>query len=254
MTLDEKKLEETWIAYKRDGSDHTRNMLVEHYLPVVRFTSERLKAKLPSYVDVNDLYNIGVIGLMDALTKFDLDRGIKFETYSSLRIRGEIIDSIRRMDWVPRNLRNKSSNLEKAYQVLEHELGRMPANHELAEHLGMSDEELDELQREVNIKQLLSLDGKWTIDKDGEMNRIEIAENMDKTDPGIDLNRSELREQIIKDLSEQEQMILIMYYYDELTMKEIGEVLGVTESRICQVHSQLISRLRHKLKPWSDEF
>lgn len=251
--LTAEEVDKIWRHYKETDNVDSRNKLVEHYLPSVRYTSERLKAKLPSYIDINDLYNIGVLGLIDAVDKFDIERGVKFETYCGLRIRGEIIDSIRRMDWVPRNLRSKTTGVERAHSELEKELGRPPGNHELAEKLGLSEEELEDVLREVNVRQMLSLDGKWTIDKDGEMTRLEIAESMDKTDPSIALNRQELRESIISGLNEQEQMILIMYYYDELTMKEIGEVLSVTESRICQVHSQLITRLRSKLGPWHGE-
>lgn len=237
-----------WEQFKSSRDEKLRNKLIERYLPLVRYVAERLMAKLPQNVDLDDLQSAGIFGLVEAIGRFDLSRGVKFETYCTNRIRGAILDELRSMDWVPRLVRARSHQVEKAYAKLEVELGRRPSDVELAKAMGKTVEELDELLNEVNTVSVIPM-GRKDLDKDdgqtGE--RLEVSEDKKEPDPVTEIQKRELIEYITKGLSKKERLILILYYYEELTMKEIGATLDLSESRVCQIHSKLMTRLKAQL-------
>ena len=235
--------------YAKRRDDETRNTLVEKYLPLVRYQAERLKAKFPNCVDLNDLLSAGVLGLMDAIEKFDLDRGVKFQTFCMLRIRGAIFDELRAVDWVPRLVRARSAQLARARQNLEGELARAPTDAEIAEGMNLSLAEYRELVRENEIHALIPIEGA-TDEGEGERGGLclEMMEDKRQLTPAGLLERREIREHAVRGLSEKEKLVIVMYYYDEFTMKEIGAVLGLSESRVCQIHAQALKVLRERFE------
>lgn len=237
-----------WEQFKSSQDENLRNKLIERYLPLVRYVAERLMAKLPQNVDLEDLQSAGVFGLVEAIGRFDLSRGVKFETYCTNRIRGAILDELRSMDWVPRLVRARSHQVEKAYAKLEVELGRKPSDVELARAMGKSVEELDELLNEVNTVNVIPM-GRKDLDNDENQTgeRLDVSEDKKEADPVTEIQKRELIEYITKGLSKKERLILILYYYEELTMKEIGATLDLSESRVCQIHSKLMTRLKAQL-------
>jgi RNA polymerase sigma factor for flagellar operon FliA len=202
---------------------------------------------LPSEVDVDDLVSAGIFGLIDAIEAFDLERGVKFETYCSPRIRGAILDELRTMDWVPRLVRSRAHKLENATKSLKAELGRVPSEEEVAKRLAVGPEELERLMRDATAVSLVSLSRKFI---DGESNRemqeMDVLEDRQSRDPVEDLTRSELRSVVMEQLSPVERLILTLYYFEEMTMKEIGSTLDLSESRVSQMHSSILARLRQQ--------
>jgi RNA polymerase sigma factor for flagellar operon FliA len=235
-----------WRRFKAEGTTELRNKLTELYLPIVKYSAERLRLRLPDSVDVNDLISAGMFGLMDAIEKFDLGRNIKFETYCSLRIRGAIIDELRHCDWIPRSVRTKSNQINNAMNYLKNELGREPSDEELAIHLEISQEELQLLYKEANTSALLSFDQATSSDNQ-DSHMADFIKSKKNNDPSEILAKRELKELLIKDLLDSEKQIIVMYYFDELTMQEIGKVLDVTESRVSQIHAKLLVKLRSRL-------
>jgi len=248
-TLAPEEIEQLWREYKRDPSNiELRNKLIEIYMPLVRYNGERIWARLPEGVDLEDLISAGVFGLINAIEAFDLDRGVKFETYCVPRIRGAMLDELRTMDWVPRLVRSKASKLNEAVQTLEAKLGRPPTQQELAEHFGISLEELDKLMSEANTVNLISLNKKWyETDSYKDVREIDILEDKKGEDPTKRLEQADLMRLITKGLSRNERLIIILYYYEELTMKEIGATLDLSESRVSQMHSAIVQRLQEQL-------
>ncbi|HID24349.1 MAG TPA: FliA/WhiG family RNA polymerase sigma factor, partial [Planctomycetaceae bacterium] len=242
--------------YKKDQSNRElRNKLIEHYLPLVRYNAERVWAKLPEGVDLNDLISAGVFGLIDAIEAFDLERGVKFETYCVPRIRGAMLDELRTMDWVPRLVRSKASKLEAARKQVEAQLGRPPTDAELAQAMEMSLEEFEKLKNEANAVNLISLNKKWyETDSYKDIREIDILEDAKGEDPTRGLQKRDLMKLVTKGLNRNERLILILYYYEELTMKEIGQTLGLSESRVSQMHSSIVNRLKEQLKQRRPEF
>lgn len=253
------ELRDIWGQFKAMQADDPsrltlRNRLIENYLHIVRYTAERLKSKLPNSVDVNDLYNDGVLGMMDAIHGFDLARGIKFETYCATRVRGAIIDGLRKSDWVPRLVRQRAGILEGAYRKLESELGRMPTEAELAEELGMTEEEFDNLVKEASAASLISLSRKMSEDAENkEIRKIDVIEDKRQVDPVELLHKQELMDYVTKNLSRKERLVVLLYYYEELTMKEIGLTLDLSESRVCQLHSRVLMKLKSQLSKRSTD-
>jgi RNA polymerase sigma factor for flagellar operon FliA len=247
--LPKKELDKLWKEYKQNETEELRNRIMEQYLHVVKYVAERLSHKLPQNVDVDDLTSAGIFGLMDAITKFDMDRGVKFETYCSNRIRGAILDYLRSMDWVPRLVRHRANKMERSYLEMERRLGRAPTDVEMAQHLGMSIEDYDDRIQEVTAATMVSLSRNW---QDGEEGRnstgVEILEDKKVDDPTRELLQKELVDFVTRQLSKKERLILLLYYYEELTLKEIGQTLELSESRVCQLHSKLLMRLRGQLK------
>jgi RNA polymerase sigma factor for flagellar operon FliA len=238
-----------WVTYKRTRDENLRNILIERYMPLVRNISERLLATLPKSIELDDLTSAGVFGLIDAIDGFDIDRGIKFKTYCTTRIRGSILDELRSQDWVPRLVRLKAHRLEKAYKTLEGRLGRKPTDFEMAKKLDLSLREYGNMVEDATAVNVFSLNEKWEEDgDDNAVNKVDILEDKKSEDPIHALNQKDVLEFVTRSLSEKERLILVMYYYEGLTMKEIGEILDLTESRICQIHSSVMERLKNQLK------
>jgi RNA polymerase sigma factor for flagellar operon FliA len=247
---------EIWKSYKQDQSNQElRNILIERYLPLVRYNAERVWAKLPEGVDLNDLISAGVFGLMDAIDAFDLGRGVKFETYCVPRIRGAMLDELRTMDWVPRLVRSKASKLESARKEAEAEFGRPPSDTEMAHRLHIPLPEYEKLKSEASAVNLVSLNKKWyETDSYKDVREVDILEDSKGEDPTRGIQKRDLMKLVTKGLNRNERLIIILYYYEELTMKEIGNTLGLSESRVSQMHSSIVARLKDQLKRRRPEF
>jgi RNA polymerase sigma factor for flagellar operon FliA len=247
---------ELWKTYKKDQSDQElRNILIERFLPLVRYNAERVWAKLPEGVDLNDLISAGVFGLMDAIDAFDLGRGVKFETYCVPRIRGAMLDELRTMDWVPRLVRSKASKLESARKEAEAEFGRPPSDTEMANRLRLPLPEYERLKCEASAVNLVSLNKKWyETDSYKDVREVDILEDSKGEDPTRGIQKRDLMKLVTKGLNRNERLIIILYYYEELTMKEIGNTLGLSESRVSQMHSSIVARLKDQLRRRRPEF
>ena len=245
-----------WVAFKADPDNRDlRNTLVERYLPLVRYNAEKVWQKLPDGVDIADLMSSGVFGLMDALQAFDLSRGVKFETYCVPRIRGAMLDELRSMDWVPRLVRSKATKLENARKAAEAETGRPPTDGEVAEKMELPMPEFNKLKREADAVNLVSLNKKWyETDGSRDVREIDVLEDGKSDDPTGGIQKRDVMKLVTKGLNRNERLIVILYYYEELTMKEIGGTLGLSESRVSQMHSSIVARLKDQLKPRRPEF
>jgi len=250
------EIQQLWSKFKLDQSDQEiRNRLIENYFPLVRYNAERVWAKLPEGVDINDLISAGVFGLMDAIEAFDLSRGVKFETYCVPRIRGAMLDELRTMDWVPRLVRSKASKLGAAKKSLEAELGRPPLDGELARKLELSLDEFHKMRSDASAVSLVSLNKKWyETDSYKDVREIDILEDIKGEDPTGGIQKRDIMRLVTKGLNRNERLIVILYYYEELTMKEIGQTLGLSESRVSQMHSSIVSRLKEQLRRRRPEF
>jgi RNA polymerase sigma factor for flagellar operon FliA len=242
------QVQQWWDEYHKSQSQQSRNQLLEHYLPIVRYTAERLYAKLPDEVDLDDLISSGTFGLLDALKAFDPERGVKFETYCSPRIRGAILDELRSMDWVPRLVRSRAHKLTQATQVLEAQLGRKPDNKELAKQMRVSMKEFRKMKRDSQAVGLVSLSRKWfETDSHKDVREIDVLEDRRSENPFRSAQRNDVKDLVTRGLSRAERLIVILYYFEEMTMKEIGETLDLSESRVSQMHSAILQRLRNQL-------
>ncbi|QDU55335.1 FliA/WhiG family RNA polymerase sigma factor [Aeoliella mucimassa] len=255
-TASKEEITELWIQFKADPTNKMlRNRLVEQYLPLVKYNGERIWSRLPDGVELDDLISAGVFGLMDAINAFDMDRGVKFETYCVPRIRGAMLDELRTMDWVPRLVRSKASKLNEAVKQLETRLGRQPNENELAEQMGISVKELEKLITDANAVNLVSLNKKWyETDSYKDVREIDILEDKKGEDPTKRIQKSDLMRLVTKGLNRNERLIIILYYYEELTMKEIGATLDLSESRVSQMHSAIVNRLQGQLGRRRPEF
>jgi RNA polymerase sigma factor for flagellar operon FliA len=252
MELDDpREIERLWQELKATGSTAIRDQLIVHYSPLVKYVAGRVAVGLPQNVDQGDLVSYGIFGLIDAIEKFDLERGFKFETYAISRIKGAIIDELRSIDWVPRSVRSKARSLEKAYGKLEGELHRTPTDAELADELGMTDNQLQSTFSQISFIGLVALDEMLGGERTGGDSMTlgdTIADTRDG--PMAAYEVEEMRQilaQAINDMPEREKIVLTLYYYEGLTLAEIGEVLGVTESRVCQIHTKSVIHLRAKI-------
>ncbi len=255
-TVAPQEVEQLWIEYKQDPSrKELRNRLVEIYLPLVRYNGERIWSRLPEGVELDDLISAGVFGLMDAIEAFDLSRGVKFETYCVPRIRGAMLDELRTMDWVPRLVRSKASKLNEAVKTLEARLGHQPTENELAQELGITVDELEKMMLDANAVNLISLNKKWyETDSYKDVREIDILEDKKGEDPTRRLQKGDLMRLVTRGLNRNERLIIILYYYEELTMKEIGATLDLSESRVSQMHSSIVQRLQNQLRQRRPEF
>jgi RNA polymerase sigma factor for flagellar operon FliA len=241
-----------WATYKETDDQDAREKLILNYSPLVKYVAGRLSANLPPTVENADLISYGFFGLIDAIEKFDLERGIKFETYAIARIKGAIIDELRALDWVPRSVRAHAREIEKAYIALETELRRVPTDAEVAKQMGISDMELQDIYTKLSYTSVVSFEELWTSsgDRDEKTSLIGTIQDETAEDPVTTFEATEVKEILagaIERLPEREKIVIALYYYEGLTLKEIGEVLGVTESRVSQLHTKAVLRLRARL-------
>lgn len=246
MNLQDEK--ELWIRYKEHSDQAARETLILHHMRVVKYVAGRMAIHVPSSVEMNDLVGWGIMGLMDAIEKFDHTQDIKFPTYASIRIRGAIIDQIRSLDWAPRSLRTMARKIGAAKEKIRHEKGGEASFSEIAELLETSEEQVEDTVQQLQTAQILSLDDYLPSEEDGhETRKRSIVINAEAPHPGHMAEQSERQERLVQailQLPDQQQKVLNLYYYEELTLKEIGAVLDVSESRICQIHGAAMKRLR----------
>ncbi len=256
-TKPEKKLniDKVWELFHENRQDCYRNLLMEHYRDLVKYAAERLHSKLPDKVELDDLVSAGIFGLMDAIDAYDPARGVKFETYCAPRIKGSILDELRSMDWVPRLVRARAHQLARATHTLEMHLGRKPDENELAEELNMDMDEFIRLQRDANAASLVSLSTKCG-DGDGEKDvyEIDVIKDNRSEDPLLEAQKRDLKSLLTKGLTRAERLIIVLYYYEEMTMKEIGATLDLSESRVSQMHSSIVARLKAQMNTRKKEF
>jgi RNA polymerase sigma factor for flagellar operon FliA len=239
-----------WRQFRATNDQHVRDRLILTYAPLVKFVAGRVGSGLPSHVDDEDLMSYGLLGLIRAIERYDPGREVKFETYAIPRIRGAIIDELRAMDWVPRSVRGRAREIERAIGELEGRLGRAPTDEEIAQRLGLTQEELDESLGEISRTSVVALDELWSVSGGDQVSLIDTLEDTTGPSPQSALAQTELKEAIgeaLARLPEREKLVVTLYYYEELTLREIGEVLGVTESRISQLHTKAILRLKASL-------
>jgi len=241
-----------WRKYRANRDRQLRDRLILTYAPLVKFVAGRLGSGLPAHVDEGDLVSYGLLGLIGAIERYDPDRDVKFETYAIARIKGSIIDELRAMDWVPRSVRARARDIERAIGELEAQSGRAPSEEEIAAKLGVSQDELGENLLEISRSSIAALDELWTISSGGgdQVALIDTIEDTQGPEPQAALAQTEMREALgeaIARLPEREKLVVTLYYYEELTLREIGEVLGVTESRVSQLHTKAILRLKARL-------
>lgn len=245
------EVERLWRAFKERGDRKAREQLILKYLPLVKYIAGRVAIGLPPHVDVDDLYSYGIFGLLAAVDRFDHTRGIKFETYAITRIKGAILDGLRAMDWVPSSVRQRARELEETYWRLESRLGRPAADEEVAAAMGLSLDDFHALLQEVNRVQLLSLDELWAGDgEEGDFSLKDMVGDEKAEDPFATAALAEVRRTLaeaIAALPEKEQLVVSLYYYEGLTAKEIGQVLGLSISRVSQLHARALLRLRGRL-------
>ena len=248
----EAALRELWQAYKKSGESALRERLILHYSPLVKYVAGRVGVGLPPNIEQADLVSYGIFGLIDAIDKFDLERAIKFETYAISRIRGAIIDELRAIDWIPRSVRFKAREVEKAYAKLEGDLHRTPSEAEVAAEMGIALEDLHQIFSQVSFVNVVALDELLSVggEKGDKLSLVDTLEDTKAEDPVLAFESEEtkfLLAKAINMLPEREKIVVTLYYYEGLTLAEIGQVLGVTESRICQMHTKAVLQLRGKL-------
>jgi RNA polymerase sigma factor for flagellar operon FliA len=248
-------IDEVWEQFFQRHDEQSRNLLMEHYRSLVKYCAERLHSKLPDKVELDDLISAGTFGLMDAIDAFDKSRGVKFETYCSPRIRGSILDELRSMDWVPRLVRARAHQLSRATHSLETHLGRKPTDKELAEELQMNMDEFTRLQKDANAVSLVSLTTNYSDDDgDKDVREIDIIKDQRSSNPVVEAQKRDLKGLLTKGLTRAERLIIVLYYYEEMTMKEIGATLDLSESRVSQMHSSIIARLKAQMNTRKKEF
>ncbi len=249
------EIDRVWEHFHKSHEEKYRNTLMEHYRYLVRYTAERLHTKLPGKVELDDLISAGTFGLMDAIDAFDPGRCVKFETYCSPRIRGSILDELRSMDWVPRLVRARAHQLSRAKQSLEAHLGRKPRKEELAEEMNMNMDDFERLQQDADAIGIVSLDSQYGDDEgEKDIREIDIIKDRKSEDPPIEAQKRDLKDLLTKGLTRAERLIVVLYYYEEMTMKEIGATLDLSESRVSQMHSSILARLKAQLNTRKREF
>ena len=243
--------DELWSHYKRTREPAVRDAFIRQYAPLVKYVAGKVAASMPNSVEFDDLVGFGVFGLLDAIEKFDPEKNVKFKTYAVTRIRGAIFDELRSIDWVPRSVRQKTKEIEEAIVGLEATLGRPATDSEIAGSLGLSEDELLKTMLKISGTSVLSLNDVWYSGDDSD--KISIGDSIESPssfNPDASVEREEIKRvivQAISELPEKEKKVLVLYYYEDLTLKEIGQVLEVTESRVSQLHTKAILRLRAKL-------
>jgi RNA polymerase sigma factor for flagellar operon FliA len=249
--LEQKTEEELWFVYRQNKDPKIRELFIRQYAPLVKYVAGKVAVGMPHSVEFDDLVGFGVFGLLDAIEKFDPDKNVKFKTYAVTRIRGAIFDELRSIDWVPRSVRQKTREVEEAIGSLEAQLGRTATDQEIADSMGMSESEFIKTMMKISGTSILSLNDVWF--SGDENDKVSIGEGIESPislNPDVIVEKDEIRRVIveaIEDLPDKEKKILVLYYYEDLTLKEIGKVLDVTESRVSQLHTKAILRLRAKL-------
>jgi RNA polymerase sigma factor FliA len=245
------ELRELWRRYKTEADDGARERLVVAYSPLVKFIAGRMASGLPAHVDEADLISYGLFGLIGAIERYDLEREIKFETFAVARIKGAIIDELRSLDWVPRSVRARARDVEKANAALEAKLQRAPTDEEMAEKLDMSVDEFNQTLLDIANSSVLALDDLWSFaDPDGSGGQVSILDTIqdpNAINPESEADSSEIKDRLtdaLEALPQRERLVIALYYYESLTLREIGEVLGVTESRVSQLHTKAVLALR----------
>jgi RNA polymerase sigma factor for flagellar operon FliA len=246
------ELKDLWRRYKRDGDEHARERLVVAYSPLVKYVSGRMASGLPAHVEEADLISYGLGGLISAIERFELEREIKFETYAITRIKGAIIDELRSLDWVPRSVRARARAIERANAKLEHKLQRAPTDDEMARELEMTVGDFQDALLQISNSTIAALDELWTVsDASGDqVSLLDTLQDPGAPDPAQVMDATDLKDRIadaIARLPEREKLVVALYYYENLTLREIGEVLGVTESRVSQLHTKAVLRLRGRM-------
>ena len=243
--------QQLWLDFRRTGDQKIRDRLILTYAPLVKYVAGRLGSGLPAHVEEGDLISYGLLGLISAIERYDPDRDIKFETYAIVRIKGAIIDELRALDWVPRSVRSRAREIERAIAELESKLGRAPTDDEIAGKIGISEDELEESLADISRSSIAALDELWSVSGEGDqVSLLDTIEDTDAPSPAEALDETDVRETLadaIARLPEREKLVITLYYYEELTLREIGEVLGVTESRVSQLHTKAVLRLRSRL-------
>jgi RNA polymerase sigma factor for flagellar operon FliA len=248
------ELRELWRRCKLDDDERARERLVVAYSPLVKYVAGRMASGLPSHVEEADLISYGLMGLIGAIERFEPEREIKFETYAVSRIKGAIIDELRSLDWVPRSVRSKARDVERTHQKLENTLQRAPTEEEMAAELGLSLEDFRDVLLDIANSSVLALDDLWTIadPEGGQVSLLDTIKDPNAVDPQSELDSAEVKDRLaeaIESLPERERLVVALYYYENLTLREIGEVLGVTESRVSQLHTKAVLGLRSALQP-----
>jgi len=250
-SLKEKTEEEFWIEYKRNRDPVIREKFIKQYAPLVKYVAGKIAVGMPHNVEFDDLVSFGVFGLFDAIEKFDPEKHVKFKTYAVTRIRGAIFDELRSIDWVPRSVRQKTREIDEAVHRLESNLGRSATDQEIARELNMSGEDFQKTLLKVSGTSILSLNDIWyTGDDNDKVAIVDSIESPKSLNPDMIVEKGEIKRVIIdaiNNLPDKEKKVLVLYYYEDLTLKEIGKVLNVTESRISQLHTKAIMRLRSRL-------
>jgi RNA polymerase sigma factor for flagellar operon FliA len=245
-------LTDLWAEYKRDGGREARDRLIVHYSPLVKYVAGRVAVGLPQNIEQADLVSYGIFGLIDAIAKFDTSRNIKFETYAITRIKGAIIDELRTIDWVPRSVRSKARAVEKAYAKLEAELLRTPSDAEVAAEMGVSEDDLQQIFTQISFVGLVALDEVLSSGNGQRGDSVTLGDTIaDRGDGPVAAFEVEEMKLILTSamnrLADREKIVLSLYYYEGLTLAEIGEILGVTESRVCQIHTKAVLQLRSRM-------
>lgn len=243
--------QQLWVQFKEHGSEAAREALIVDYMRVVKFVAGRMAIHVPASIDMDDLVGWGVLGLMDAVEKFDTSQNVKFSTYCTIRVRGAIIDQIRSLDWAPRSLRSMARKIGAARDKLRNEIGHDPAPQDIADELNTSAEEVEDTIAKVQTAHVLSLDDYLTGEDGEEARRLDLAVDVTVKSPLSEAEVQERQERLaeaILALSDQQQKVLNLYYFEELTLKEIGLVLEVSESRICQIHGAALKKLRQVVR------
>ncbi len=248
-------LHKIWRDYKETRSIELRNILIEQHMHLVKYNAERVWHKLPNEVELDDLVSCGIMGLIDSIGAFDLERGVKFSTFCSRRIRGAILDELRERDWVPRIVRTRMRKVEAARKVLEAQRGCAPTQEELAKEMNLEGDEFQRVINDTNRSSFISLSRpKNESDSHKDLREIDILEDKRSRNPILEMQKRDIKELVMKGLSRAERLIILLYYYEEMTMKEIGATLDLSESRVSQMHSAIVRRLKQHLTNRSEEF
>jgi RNA polymerase sigma factor for flagellar operon FliA len=233
--------------FKQTGDRETHRILIEHYMSLVSYLSERYASKLPPAIEVDDLKSAGVLGLMDAIDRFDEGKGVQFETYCTIRINGSIRDEIRAQDWVPRSIRSKITKLDRALRALVNQLNRDPLDHEVAAYLNISLDDFQQLKKDASVIGMVSLNNNTPSDDPEQASYLDILEDQKAEDPYYSLAKKELMGYIDENFSKKERLVIALYYHEKFTLRDIAEILYLCESRVSQIHTSILSRLRSRL-------